>query len=420
MNAMSGAAPRVTDVDLPLLDLSRSGSHEERLAILAELRAQHWLARMPLGYVVLRHKDVDAIHRDERFVNGHSLLLRRAGITDERFLAHRPNPFFRAKGEHHARLRRLVSRGFTPKGAERLRGMMRQVAEELLQQLATAFEPDMVKGFCEPLPTAVLAAVLGAPREDGIFLHRVAEEIFGVYGNAMQDNLERILAAHHELEKYALDLIEKRRRQPGDDVLTAMIAAEEAGDRLTTEELVFLTESLLIAGIDTTRNQLGLTIVTLLQHRDQFAELRGHPERIDAAVTETLRYMGAVGATMRCVEADTEYGGMIFPAGTLLCSGIISANHDPAVWPEPDRFLARRPPVAGGSLAFGAGAHFCLGLYIAKAEIGEAVRALVECMPGVQIAAEVRWKPYNLLVPWGLEKLPVSTGLAAAAPAGTA
>lgn len=410
MVATSERARPITELDLPLLE-PMEPKDPRRFEMLARAREKSWIARtVDGGYSILRYDDVTAIHRDRRFVNGGGAALRQAGITDERFLARRPNPFLRSEGADHTRLRRLVTPAFSPSGADKLRPFMREELAAIGDAIIAEGRADLVRDLCDSFPVAVICELVGAPREDRKLFFNWTRDIFRVYGGGnIQASMARVLEAHRELDDYIEKLIEQRRKQPQAHLLDELIATEEAGDRLSNEELQSVVEAMLLAGTDTTRSQIGITFATLLQHPDQMAKLVAEPSLIPGAVEESLRYLSSVGGQPRYVHEDTEYRGVVFPAGTLLHTNFVSANVEPEIWgPDAERFDITRKEDRFTHLTFGMGRHFCLGNFIARAELQECLAALLPRLPNLRLDGEVEWKSAGAGAMWGAERVPVT------------
>lgn len=191
-----------------------------------------------------------------------------------------------------------------------------------------------------------------------------------------------------------------------DDLLSNLITIEESGDRLSTDELVMLAEAVLMAGTDTTRNQLACSVALFAEHPDQWALLVENPEMAARAVEESMRYLGAVRGTARVASEDIEYRGVLFPKGTLLFVTLAGANRDPGTFEEPDTFDLTRPRNAQ-QMTFGSGIHHCLGAALAHAELQVALPVLARRMPGLKVDGRVEWKPATFGI-WGPARLPLS------------
>jgi cytochrome P450 len=397
-------AVSVHDLELPeveLIDLER----EEALAVLAEAREGHWLARTPMGFMVTRHEDVTAILRDRRFLSALSLITQMQGIEESRFMSRRNRSILSVDGEDHARLRRLVAPAFTPKSADRLRPFMREVVNGLVDGIAPEGRCEFVEDICEPYPIPIICELLGAPKEDWKLFSNWASDIFRIFNNDLENDIDRIDAASDELDKYVRAMIDERRSRPADDLLSDLIAIEEEGDRLDTDDLVGLAEAVLMAGTDTTRNQLACAVALFTEHPEQWAMLAERPELARRAVEETMRYLGAVRGTVRIAGEDVEYRDVLFPSGTFVATSLAGANFDDAVFEAPATFditKERDTP----QMTFGSGIHFCLGASLARAELAEALPLLARRMPDLTVDGSIEWKPPTVGI-WGPARLPL-------------
>jgi cytochrome P450 len=395
----------VHELDLPeveLIDLDR----DQALAAFAAARERHWLARTPLGYVVTRHEDVTAILRDRRFHSALSLLPAMSGVTDPEFLDRQNRSILAMEGDEHARLRRIVAGAFTPKRAERLRPFMREVIDGLVDEVASRGRCELVQDVCEPYPIPIICELLGAPKADWKLFSAWATDIFRIFNDDLVNDLPLIKTASAELDEYVQAMIEDRRSRPADDLLSDLIAAEEAGDALSTDELVGLAEAVLMAGTDTTRNQLGCSVALLAQHPEQWKLLAERPELAAKAVEETMRYLGAVRGTARFAAEDIEYRDVLFPTGTLVATSLAGANFDADAWQEPEVFDITRDGAPTQQMTFGSGIHFCLGASLARAELQEALPLLARRMPDLEIDGAIEWKPATVGI-WGPARLPL-------------
>jgi cytochrome P450 len=393
------------DLELPEID-SMGLERQAALAVLEAARDQHWLARTPLGYIVTHHADVTAILGDRRFHSALSLLPQMSGVDDVELSGRQQRSILAMEGDEHQRLRRLVAPAFTPRSADRLRPVMRRVIGDLLEPLLPTGRCELVGDVCEPYPIPIICELLGAPAEDWKLFSGWATDIFRIFNNDIANDLERIKAAMTELDAYVRAMIEDRRSRPADDLMSDLIAAEEAGDRLTTDELVMMCEAVLMAGTDTTRNQLACSVALLAQHPDQWRRLGEDPDLAKPAVEETMRYLGAVGGTARFASEDIEYRDVVFPTGTLVATSLATANMDPSIWEDPHRLDIERSPVGATQMTLGWGLHHCLGAALARAELQEALPLLARSMPDIEIDGEVEWKAANIGI-WGPARLPL-------------
>ncbi|GAC1588700.1 MAG: cytochrome P450 [Acidimicrobiales bacterium] len=392
-------AQRVDELELPEVDMIGTG-RDEALRAMQDASREHWLARTPMGYLVSRHEDVVALLRDRRFHSALSLIPQLAGVDDDQFLERRRQSILSMEGDEHSRVRRIVSGAFTPRRADRLRPFMRAVIERLVDAIASQGRCEFVADICEPYPIPIICELLGAPQEDWKLFSDWATDIFRIFNNNLAEDMAAINRASQDLDAYVRDLISVRRSHPTDDLLSDLIAAEEQGDRLDTDEVVMLAEAVLMAGTDTTRNQLACSVALFTQAPDQWRLLAEHPELAPRAVEETMRLLGAIRGTARFASVDIEYRDVVFPAGTLVAASLASANRDPNVWPVGDTLDITREAGSVQQVTFGSGIHYCLGAALARAELQEALPLLARRMPDLALSAPIEWKPATVGI-WG-------------------
>jgi cytochrome P450 len=392
------------ELDLPMLDTAGIERPEE-LALIADARRRHWLARTSLGFSLTCHEDAVAVLRDRRFHSALSLLPEMAGLEPDSYLRGRRRSILSMEGEEHARLRRLVAPAFTPASADRLRPVMREVIGGLVDPVAPDGTAELVTDICEPYPIPIICELLGAPKDDWKLFSDWATDIFRIFNQDLATDMPAIARASDELDAYVRRMVEQRRHNPGSDLLSTLIAIEEAGDRLSTDELVMLAEAILMAGTDTTRNQLACCLALFAGHPDQWAALAERPDLVPRAVEESMRYLGAVRGTARVASEDIDYRGVLFPKGTLVSVALAGANRDPAIFSEPDIFDIQRER-STTHLTFGSGIHHCLGAGLARAELQESLALLARRMPELTIDGPVEWKPATFGI-WGPRRLPV-------------
>ncbi|OLT14808.1 hypothetical protein BJF78_17355 [Pseudonocardia sp. CNS-139] len=306
----------------------------------------------------------------------------------------------------HTRLRRLVSGAFTRRQVERLEPHVRRITDELLAPLGADDVVDLVPAFAYPLPVRVICALLGIPPS-------AEDELQGRTRSLMAPALsgyDAYLADARALVAFVGEQVEEKRRHPGDDLLSALIAARDGSDRLSEDELIGMVYLLFVAGHETTVNLVGNGVLALLTHPDQLALLRAEPDRADAAVEELLRFDGPVQTTMTAEAAERiEIGGVTIGAGELVYVILMAANRDPGRFPEPERLDIGRE--TAGHLAFGHGIHHCLGAPLARLEGRIALGTLVARYPRIALArpAAELVRTESVLVN-GLESLPVRLG----------
>lgn len=387
-------------------DLSADSAPE-----IARLRAQGGvvgrirLADGHTAWLPLRYGDIRTVFTDARFSRAAVL---RAGATGPVPVTAVPGMLLGLDPPEHTRVRRLVSKAFSPRTVELKRPRIQQVVDELLDELREHGAPaDLIPAFTRPLPLRVITEVLGVPYEDrGRF-----ESLFAVITSGSGRSPDQIKAALDELLAYLAALIARKRATPADDLLSELIAARYEGDRLSEPELLMNTHLILVAGHDTVANHLANCVVTLLRHPDQLSVLRREPELIDNAVEELLRFVQLeTTGNIRIVTEGIELSGVRIRAGeSVLPMGHI-ANSDPEIFRKPRRLDLTRPDAAR-HMAFGYGPHNCPGAALAKLELQLALAALVDRFPDLELAApeqDLRWRPG--MVMRHLDALPVTWG----------
>ncbi|TMQ19615.1 MAG: cytochrome P450 [Candidatus Rokuibacteriota bacterium] len=353
------------------------------------LRTEDPVHQNPLGFWVLtRYEDVMATLRDARAVKEPI-----AAFVAARFGAAVPAIGFSMLDRDppdHTRLRGLVSKAFTPKMVERLRPEVQAIVDGLLDGVEGAGTMDLIEQFAYPLPVTVICQMLGVPVEDRERFKQwgldIARGLDAIMLPPDSEVARRSVASRHALTGYFRELIAERRTTPRADVLSDLIAAEEAGDRLSEPELLATCILLLIAGHETTVNLIGNGTLALLRHPDQLRLLRERPGLIGSAVEELLRFDGPVQRTARIPSEDITIDGRTILKGELVMPFIGAADRDPAQFPDPDRLDITRTD--NRHVAFGLGIHFCLGAPLARVEGQIAINTLLRRMPRLALATE--------------------------------
>lgn len=283
---------------------------------------------------------------------------------------------------------------------------------DLIDGVAPARRCDIVTDVARHYPIPIICALLGAPRADWTHFERWAEAIFKMVNFSVNlvEEMPSVLRGWAELDAYVDEMVAERRDHLTDDLLSNLIRAEDpafAGDRLSPDELRMTVAGLLLAGTDTTRNQVAASMQVLLDHPEQWALLHGHPELAMSAVEESMRHSPAVCNTVRTVNEDVELGGYTFPRDTYIFVNSFAANRDPATYSDPDRLDITRKG-APAVLTFGGGVHYCLGANLARLELAEGLKILARRMPDARRVGPAPWKP--MLGMSGPTSLPVEFG----------
>ena len=297
----------------------------------------------------------------------------------------------------HTRLRKLAQQAFAPKVVRGLEGHITALVDGLLNGVAAACRFEVVADLAHPLPVAVICHMLGVPIEDEAEFSAASALLgqgldpFITFTGEVPDNFADRMAAGRWLRGYLADLVEQRRSAPRDDLISALIAAEEGGDQLTSDEIVATCNLLLIAGHETTVNLIANAILAMLRHPRHWSALAADPERAPAIVEETLRYDPPVQLVGRVAADDMTIGDVTVPKGDTMMLLFAAAQRDPAVYSSPDAFDPDREGIR--HLAFGLGAHFCLGAPLARLEARIALSAVAARFPNARLAGEPTYKP---------------------------
>ena len=396
----------LTELDLPTVQFDFAEAEDQRNALLA-LSKESWIAKGVFAYPIFRYEDCVAILRDKRWHSAAALAAEAFGVNDPRLKERRRESILSAEGDVHTRLRRLVAPSFSPRAADRLRPFMREVMNSLIDPVAKNGKCDLATDICDPYPIPIICELLGAPKKDWQLFSRWAEDVLRIFNATASEELDVIFKAQDELGEYTRQLIADRRSRPADDLITSLIAAEEAGDKLDEAELEMMVEAVIVGGTDTTRNQLGCSIALFAEHPEQWKLLAEQPELAGKAVEETMRYFGAVRATGRFASEDIEYKGVLFPKGTLVTPSLSIANRDETVFNDANIFDITREPAGQPQMTFGSGIHYCLGAALARAEQQEALPIMAKRMKNLRIDGTVTWKPSTVAI-FGPENMPIS------------
>jgi cytochrome P450 len=381
----------------------------------AALREHDPVHRSPLEvWVLFQYDDIVGVLRDSSL----SVQVDNATPTARMQMFTEQAPEERERGAHsilnvdppdHTRLRRLVSKAFTPKMVHELRPRIQALVDDVLDSMAARGEADVISDLAFPLPFTVISEMLGMPEgnRDEVrgWSHTLTKTLDPILS---PEEVDAALVAANNMKAHIQDVLVWKRDHPADDLLTGLLAAEDEGDRLSEIELLDQVLLLYVAGHETTVNLIGNATLALLGHPDQLAQLRSDPELDGGAVEELLRYDSPVQFSRRITTADLDVDGTTIPAGTFTLTCLGSANHDEARWgPTADELDITRPD-AGQHMSFGNGIHHCLGSSLARTEAQVAIGTLVRLFPDLALAGEPERN--GRVVLRGLESLPVTLG----------
>ena len=390
----------ITELDLPSFDYADPTLRGERFHhAMRELREQSWIASMPLGFATLEREAGEFFLRSRAFTFPGMKIAEIFGSTTARCTRRSAA----TSSTSTARTTRACAASSTPPSPRaRSRSGARRCAASW-PSCGTSIEDnrcDAVEALCKPYPSQVIATVMGASLDDAGRLWDWSNLIQRQFGMSVLEERAQIEQAVTEFYAYAGDLLNRRREDPGEDLISTLIAAEEAGDRLSDVELVNLVLNVLVGGVDTTQSQLAHALRLFSDHPDQWERLAAEPELAPKAVDEVLRFEPITPFTARIAMEDVVYRDVTFPEGTVVLVCAFTGNRDG----EPDAFDITAERKAK-PLTFGAGVHYCLGANLARAELQEALTFLAPRMPGLALDGEPEYGTIDGI--YGLDALPV-------------
>ncbi len=410
----------VSELDLPSFDYTDPSLRGESFhAAMAEVREQSWLAQAPFGYMVLDREAGEHFLRTRSAIFPGMKIAEIFGVTDGPLYEQMKRNILHVNGADHSRLRSLVNPALSPRAVERYRPRMREFLKGLFEDAAGGAEGtvrcDFVEAFAKPYPSQVIASVMGAPLADAPRLHHWSNWIQRQFdAGSMASEQDKIEQAVEEFYEYAEGLLRARRADPGDDLMSRFIEAEEEGEKLSDVECINLVFNILAGGVDTTQSQMAHTIRLLAERPEQWRQLKERPELSSAAVEEALRYEPITPFTARIMTEEVVYRDVVFPQDTIVMVCAFTANRDieedgstPGAGPDEFDIAADRGKAR--PLTFGAGVHYCLGANLARLEMQEGLTFLAEHVEEVALDGEPEYGTVSGI--YGLEALPVRLAL---------
>jgi cytochrome P450 len=410
----------VSELELRSFDYTDPSLCGERFhTAMRELRAEGWLASGPFGYIVLDRESAEFFLRTRAASFPGMKIAEIFGVSEGPLWEQMRRNILHVNGADHARLRGLVNPALSPRAVERYRPVMRGFLEDLLAGVEGAatgggtVRCEFVEAFAKPYPSRTIASVMGAPIEDAPRLHHWSNWIQRQFDAAsMASERDGIERAVEEFYAYAEGLVEARRGDPGDDMISTLIAAADPAhppERLSDVECINLVFNVLAGGVDTTQSQLAHTIRLLAEHPEQWAALVENRELADGAVEEALRYEPITPFTARITNEDLTFRGVTFPEGTIVMVCAFTGNRDldegegAGETFDITASTGAHPPAR--ALTFGAGVHYCLGANLARVELSEALRFLAERFSRLELDGEAQYE--SIMGIYGLARLPV-------------
>ncbi len=344
--------------------------------------------------VVLRQRDLEALAHDPRLEGIGLALFDMMDLTDGPLRDWYGRLMFTTEGDYHRCMRSLVSRAFTPRSVEALRATAAQMAAE---DVASVRQGGDLVPACSSLSTRLICRLLGVPDNDVAVFTQWAEALSPVFFVMTPEQIAAATTAITEMQSYVDELTTRRAEDPGRDLITALLAAEADGERLTHDETITMIANLLVAGHDTAGSQIPCSILVALQHRDELAGIHADEARLPSAVAETMRLEPSIPAIPRTAVEPIELHGATTPAGSMVLLCIAAACRDASAWDDPNRFDPDRfsRPDTPRLLNFGAGTHYCLGTALAKIAVEESLRAVLAVDPPLRLTedpADIPWR----------------------------
>ncbi len=413
----------VSELELPAFDYTDPTLRGESFhAAMADLRAHGWLAEGPFGYIVLDRESGEFFLRTRSAIFPGMKIAEIFEVGEGPLYEQMRRNILHVNGPDHSRLRGLVNPALSPRAVERYRPAMRSFLEGLLDDVLAGPAGDsegerrceFVDAFAKPYPSQVIATVMGAPLEDAPRLHHWSNWIQRQFdAGSMATERDSIEEAVAEFYEYADALVKARRGDPGDDLISMLVAAtatatEEGGgeeDPLSDVECINLVFNILAGGVDTTQSQLAHAVRLLAEHPDQWARLTEDPALAEAAVDEAVRFEPITPFTARILTEDVEHRGVSFPEGTIVLVCAFTANRDLEVEGEGDAFDITAPRGRARPLTFGAGVHYCLGANLARVELQEGLAFLASHLRHIELDGEPEFGTVSGI--YGLERLPL-------------
>lgn len=378
-----------TMTDVPHFNVS-DPTFSVRSAEVLAARERHWYATTNMGIAVLRYEEGSALLKDRRLRQGSGRWPAHHGITEGLLAEWWPGMLLAQEGEDHARLRRLANPAFAPRLLEAMTPAFTALANELVDGFSELGHCEYMSQFAEPYAARVITTLLGMDDSQWQEVARLSTEFGLAFSVQIADELPRITEALEGLLAVSRELIEKKRGDTSGDFMSTLVAAQADGDKLSEDELLNMVSLLIFGGFDTTRNQLGLAMKTFLEHPDQWELLRQDPDLAAKAVEEVMRVNPTITWVTRETAEDFEFKDLSVPAGTTIHLYSIPAGSDPRKFEDPSfDITASRAPHFG----FGGGIHHCVGHFVARIDMREALKTLSARMPNLRPNGEAQYLP---------------------------
>ena len=384
----------VNDLELPYvvpkIIKSEHGTYEQ-LEIALKASEENWLASSGLSFVVINHEHSLAMLKDKRWHNALYLFSENNPHLSDTDKANRKQSIINLEGLDHARLRKIVGPVFSPKVADSLRPAMNKAINKIIDEISNLSEFDLQVEVFDKYPSYIISQIIGVPHSDWQMFGQWADDVFKTFGGNYDHDKETVVDTQAQLSAYVRKLIAEKRENPTDDLTSLLIKAEVDGEKLTTLEISLLINAVLLAGIDTTRCQLGL-IAIMLEDKPEMLEMLRNEENVEEILEECVRLDSVFRYMIRIASEDIEYNGVLFPKGTIMGVTLTAGNHDESVFEDAEKFIIDRPNRKGATLSFGGGIHYCLGAALARAQMQECMKVVAKRIGNYSIIGEVQFR----------------------------
>jgi cytochrome P450 len=384
----------VNDLELPYvvpkIIKSEHGTYEQ-LEIALNASKENWLASSGLSFVVINHEHSLAMLKDKRWHNALYLFSENNPHLSESDKANRKQSIINLEGLDHARLRKIVGPVFSPKVADSLRPEMNKAINKIIDEISDLSEFDLQVEVFDKYPSYIISKIIGVPHSDWQMFGQWADDVFKTFGGNYDHDKDVVVDTQAQLSAYVRKLIAEKRENPTDDLTSLLIKAEVDGEKLTTLEISLLINAVLLAGIDTTRCQLGL-IAIMLEDKPEMLEMLRNGENVEDILEECIRLDSVFRYMIRIASEDIEYNDVLFPKGTIMGVTLTAGNHDESVFKDAEKFIIDRPNRKGATLSFGGGIHYCLGAALARAQMQECMKVVAKRIGDYSIVGEAQFR----------------------------
>jgi cytochrome P450 len=364
----------VNDLDLPIIESTFPRREQKDYAL--NIASQNWLAKNAVGFTALKHEDVSNIFKNNLWHSAYSIFIDLNPLLPDAFKERRRNGLLSLNGQDHSRLKRIIAPLFSTANAEMSRLFMRQTMEELIEQKFQNKNVDIQKEIFNYYPIIVLCKVIGIPNGDLDLFLKWSKLMFSMFSVQLKVSSEEVVDTQKEFDTYFNCLIEEKRKNPSNDLISMLIELEQNGEKITVKEICMLIEVIIASGIDTSRCQLGLISRMLLENKQILNRLSIDPKENSSIFEELTRIDSVSRGAIRVASEDIIYKNIFFPKGTIMFLNTVTANHDERVWDNPNEIIFNGRENISKSLSYGLGAHHCLGMGLAKVQLQEGLTVL--------------------------------------------